>query len=76
MACQQHEPRSFRGRLWAPSCAMPGSENVHMIALRQGVFVALQALLQGASLKKGVTGRTLNGKYLGKEPEPEAAAAH
>ena len=38
--------------------------------------MALQALFQGANLKKGVTGKTLNGKYLGKEPEPEAAAAH
>ncbi|KAL4448009.1 hypothetical protein ABPG75_005228 [Micractinium tetrahymenae] len=31
------------------------------------------ALVQGAGLKKRVTGKTIRGRYLGKEPEPEPA---
>ena len=33
------------------------------------------ALLAGAGLRPRVTGKTVNGRYLGKEPEPEGADA-
>ena len=33
------------------------------------------ALLQGAGLRKGVTGKTIDGKYTGKDPEPAGADA-
>lgn len=33
------------------------------------------ALLQGAGLRRGVTGKTVDGVYTGKEPEPAGAAA-
>lgn len=32
------------------------------------------ALLGGAELRRGVTGKTINGVYTGKEPEPTEAA--
>jgi hypothetical protein len=31
--------------------------------------VGMQAVLQGAKLQKGVTGKTINGRWTGKEPE-------
>ena len=31
------------------------------------------ALLKAASLQKGVTGKTVNGKYMGKQPETESS---
>lgn len=33
----------------------------------------MQALLQSAELKKSVTGKTIDGRYTGKEPEPHLA---
>ncbi len=34
----------------------------------------VQALLQDADLRQGVTGRTINGWYTGREPEAAAAS--
>ena len=40
--------------------------------------MGMQAVLKGADLQKGVTGKTINGRWTGKEPEtagkPELAA--
>lgn len=33
------------------------------------------ALLAGAGLRQRVTGKTIGGRYLGKEPEPEESMA-
>lgn len=33
------------------------------------------ALVEGAGLKQRVTGKTVDGRYLGKEPEPEGPPA-
>ncbi len=34
----------------------------------------MQALLEGAALKPGVTGKTVGGRYTGREPENAAVA--
>ena len=60
-------------RSWCSHCCSEHATSAKRYAREVLIMWCLrsQSLLEGASLRQGVTGKTVNGQYTGKEPDPE-----